>query len=1490
MAAQRRPRIPELPVLQLFPRQSPPSIRSKLVVLVLACALPILIGYIWFARDAARREHAHIERDALTVAEALAAAVDRDLDSGESAVQVLANSTLLAQGDLAGFHTHARRLLRPEFPVYGFVLTAPDGRTLLHTRYAFGSTPPPHGGEAQIRRVFATGDTVTSGLHRADPSQPFVFSIVVPVWQNGKVAYALSALLRPKRLGDLLAEQHLPQNWVAEVFDSQQLIVARSVDLTRHIGERMRPMLARRASAEKSGVAALQDEDGASFSGFAHTSDSWTVTVDFPATAARDLLGHSGAAIVAGVTFLLAVSLGFAWVIGGSIARAVQALTEPAAALGRGEALAIPELPLREAAAVAHALLTVEQELVGYRTRLEALVAERTAELERSNILLETVYASAPVGLCFMDAGMRFVMVNDYFAAINAVPASAHIGRTLPELLGQAGLEFEHGYRRVLANGRPLVDIETSGEVPRAPGVTRHWISSYYPVYGPGREVAGVNAVILDITERKLQEQRNRDNEELFRVMFEGSSDAHVLVAFGAGFESANPAAARLFGYDSIDEFLTLSPVSTSPEYQLDGRRTDEAALAYMRKTLDAGVAYFEWLHQRRDGTTFHADVVLTRVDIGGRGMMQGTIRDITERVRAEAALRATGQRLAERERFIRTVTDHLPALVGYWDASLRCQFANRPYLEWLGRAEHEVIGQQAALLLGEEQMAQVAPRLQGALEGRRQTFARELRKGDGPTIHALASYIPDLDDLGRVRGFYMLHADVTELKHTEARLVQALRAAEQASRAKGEFLANMSHEIRTPMNAILGLARLLEEARLGQRERGYIAHMKTAARALLGMLNDILDFSRVESGVVTLEHTPFSLSEVLGSIAVMAADNAWAKGVEPVFAIDPAVPAQLVGDPMRLQQVLLNLMGNAVKFTEQGEVVLSIRLLGREGDRVRLAFAVRDTGIGITPEQQGRLFQAFSQGDSSISRKYGGTGLGLAISRRLVELKGGTLQMQSEPGRGSEFGFEADFEVGPDAPALPQAGGLRVLVADDNQSACAALAASCAGLGWEVDRAHGGVEALALLRGERPYDLAFLDSEMPDLDGATVLQYARTDQSIAMPRCALLAAEPESEHLAGVAAELGIGAILAKPFTPARLHDAARQLLGAPAPQPARSAPVAGRLQGLRILLVEDNPINQEVAHYILAHAGARLDIADNGQAAVSLLAEGGTWDAVLMDLQMPVMTGFEATMAIRGMGLSALPIVAMTANATDEDRRRALAAGMDAHLAKPIDVDELIDTLARLTGKAHQQAPAMAAPAMSAPPSIPGIDLKTTLPRFGGSFENFAAVFQHLGSSQGATLDEVRTLLRTGERHGAQQLVHRLRGVAANLGATEVAALALDLEQALRSADEAALALKVARLDGALQVVLRAARELDAPAPAAAHPAHATLVPRADLERLLELLESNNLKAKAQFEVLRPGLPPQQALALGEAVQTLHFDEAARLVREILKVEGEA
>ena len=1510
--------------MQLLQRRSLPSIRAKLVRLVLACALPILLGYLVFATDADQRERSHVADDAGMIARALASAVDRDLANGETAARTLAIDAALARGDLAAFYASARRLLRPEMPAYAYVLSGPDGAVLLDTRHPFGGLLPPSGNEDEVRAVFTKGDAVISGMHRGTPAQPWVISIAVPVWREGRVAYALSVELRPRRLGELLAGQHLPEHWNARVFDKSGLLVARAGDITRDIGARMRPELAAAVARSHAGLVTLATrDDGAAaqvYVAYARTpAHDWTVAIGFPRHAARQLLGPAPGTTLAWIAAMLAVSLVLAWRIGDAIAESVRALTGPAAALGRGEPLDIPPLAIREAALVARALGKVEGELLQYRSNLEALVEQRTQELQHSSALLGTVYATAPVGLAFLDRSLRIVMINDYLAAVNALPAAAHIGRTLPELLGERGIVIELPYRQVLASGRPLIEVEDSGPSPADPDTVRHWMCSYYPVYGPERELAGINAVVLDITERKHQEQRNRDNEELYRALFEGSGDAHVLVAYGAGFVSANQAAIDLFACAGAEELLARSPASMSPEFQPNGRRSDELAHEYMRAALDRGGHRFEWVHRRADGSQFHAEVLLNSVDIGGKGIVQGTIRDITARVQTQASLQAFSTRLEASERLIRMVTDHLPALVGYWDADLRCQFANRPYMEWLGKHPDEVIGRTAGELMDAEQMAQVRPYLDGVLKGERQSFERRLRrKGTNQAIDAWGSYIPDFDGAGRVRGFYMLHADVTELKQTQSRLEEALRAAQAASSAKGLFLANMSHEIRTPMNAIIGLARLLEEAQLERRERVYVARMGMAAKSLLSMLNDVLDYSKIDAGQLALEHTAFRLDEVLDNVAVLTSTAAWNKGLEPVFAVAPDVPSALEGDPMRLEQVLLNLMSNAVKFTEHGEVVLSIApaaLGARGGDgAVALAFSVRDTGIGIAPDQQQRMFEAFSQADSSTSRKYGGTGLGLAISRRLVALMGGDLDVRSTPGEGAEFRFTAKFgaAAAPAAPVplpVPPSGVARVLVVDDNASSRGALARLLAGCGWQADGAASGAEALALLRGAGPdaaqaaagpassYHLAFIDSALPDLDGASVIAYARADPAIAMPPCALLAADPEHERLGALAADLRIDAVLAKPFTPQALRDTLATLLDgamAPAadPAPGRAAPLRARLAGLRVLLVEDNLLNQEVANYVLVHAGARVDFAVNGRAALSMLEAGNVYDAVLMDLQMPVMDGVEATAAIRAMGLDALPVIAMTANAMEDDRRRALDAGMNGYVAKPIDVDELVRTLARVTGRAGEEdTPAPAAtvpmPATLAPPAaIPGIDLKATLPRFGGSFARFGALLKRLEASQGGAVAEARACMLAGDRGGAARAAHRLRGVAANLGATEVARLALEFEGALRVDADAALTLHLARLEAALDTVLQAARELDLPEDAPARPAPPCEL-HAALAQLLDLLQNNNMKALARFDALRPALgraAPAHCQPLADAVAMLRFDTAAGLVREIL------
>jgi PAS domain S-box-containing protein len=1374
--------------VQRFSRHSLPSIRSKTAKLVLACLLPSLIGFAALSYDSFQRERDNLLLDADRFASALVMAFERDLDNAETAARALSVSPSLRDGDLAAFHHQASSLLRPELAADNFVLSDTDGKPLLHTAIPFGAALPPNPNLANIRKVAASGHSATSDVTRAAPAQPFQLAVDVPVMLDGKVAYVLTAQLAPSHFNRLIVDLNLPAGWNAGLVDSQNRIISRTRDAARHVGNKSNPALLAAFEQATHGTVDLVTFDGLRVLVLYRRSAErgWTGLVSVPRDAAYAVLRGSMANIMLCVGALMAIGFGSAWFMGGLIGRSVRSLRAPAVALGRGEPVQIPALDIREAAEVADALQQVEGELNRHRSGLEERVRERTVELENAYALIENVYATAPAGLALLDTDLRVVMVNDYLARINDKPVSEHIGRTLPEILGPVGVEYERAYRQVRDTGVAMLEIEGQGEVPYDPGVQHHWLVSYHPVYNHDHKMVGVSSLVLDVSERKRMTDQLRDVNEQFHVLYEMSGDAHMLVTPADGFIGGNRAAAAMFGCDTVAQFLQLSPASASPEFQPDGRRSDEKAAQLMRDAFERGSDQFEWLHRRADGTLFHADVMFTSLNAGGKGVIQATVRDISKRIAAELHMQSLNEQL-----------------------------------------------------------------------------------------------------------------------------VHALDRAEMASSAKSEFLANMSHEIRTPMNAIMGLARLLEESPLARRERGYVAKIKMSTRSLLGILNDVLDFSKIEAGQLMLEYTTFGIDQVLDSISVLLAPSAEAKGLELVFAVAPEVPLQLVGDPMRLEQVLLNLVSNAIKFTDQGEVVLSIRVAAaHDGENsMTLGFSVRDTGIGIANDQHANMFDAFSQADSSTSRKFGGTGLGLTICRRLVGLMGGTITLASELGKGAEFSFDTSFGTLPGAPraALPDLPGLAarsVLVVDDNPSSRAAIAAQCAAFGWQVATAHNGHAALELLRAVKAppahYDFMLLDAAMPGLDGVSVLTYARADPAIALPRTALMVAEQTREQLARLADDFKLDATLSKPVTRDALLAAIVELhTGRPRPDHDLAKPLAGRLEGIYVLLVEDNQINQEVANYLLLHAGAAVDIAADGRIAVDMLADAPSrYDAVLMDIQMPVMNGYQATEAIRAMGLPDLPIIAMTANVMEDDRARAIEAGMNGHISKPIDVDNMVAALLRVTsgGDAGVTDPAgyrRAEPAGDAPlpAHIPGIDLRSTLPRFGGNFANFVALFKRFERSQGGTLAEVRQLLREGQREASQALVHRLRGVAANLGAGQFAALALDFEHALRGAGMAELVERLDLMEAELAKLMVAARHLDTPATAPGGPPAPSGEARqldARLADLLGLLQNNNLKALAEFEALRPDLAPMAAPetieSLADAVATLAFASAAQQLRDVL------
>lgn len=1165
--------------------------------------------------------------------------------------------------------------------------------------------------------------------------------------------------------------------------------------------------------------------------------------------------------------------------------------------------------PIREPDGSSSGFMAVERDITERRER-EARLQQALRESEQ---LMRAIGEFAIVSIA--DAEGRIVQVNVAFERIS--------GYSRQELLGQN--------HRILLSGTQGPDFwprvwttinekkSWHGEIcNRAKDGHHYWVNTLImPLTDAEGTVERYIAISADITALKhAVTQLGRYNQRMYAVIenlpcgLSVTDEYQNIVTYNSRFADLMACPSDVMSQRPLRVESVLRFMVDRGDFGPDKDRA-------LRELLDQ---YREPRSEKYRRTTRDGRVIeVSSAPMPGGGLVT-TFTDVTEEERSKQAA-------VEYRRILEGAVDALDEAFVIFDRDDRLFYCNEQYLRTYPKSAdllkpgssfetiiREGVRRGQYLEAQGREEAWIAERLQA----HRDSYRVHVQQLDtGRWLRIVEARTPD----GYHVGFRI---DITEL-------MQAIQVAQTASVAKSQFLANMSHEIRTPMNAVLGMLKLLQGTPLDIEQQDFVAKADGAARSLLGLLNDILDFSKIEAGKLTLDAQPFRVEELLRDLSVILSANVGSRPLDVLFDVDADVPAELVGDAMRLKQVLINLAGNAIKFTERGEVLLAVQLLARGADSVRLRFAVRDTGIGITPEAQAHIFDGFSQAEASTTRRYGGTGLGLTISQRLVHLMGSEITVESRPGAGSTFSFELDLPLAGDAtraqasraalPAWLSAGqgdsAPRLLLVDDHPLALALLARMGQALGWEVDQAADAEQALQYVAQRRAaaqsYVVALVDAGLP-LDNARDLcqrirqQFAGTGRSpliILTGGSGYDALQQRQQQDAGL-----VDGYLLKPFTRLMLLDAVvaagtlRQRMG-PGGEVA-AMPVERRLQGMRVLVVEDNRINQQVAAQLLRKEGAEVLLADDGRQgvdAVAAAARSGTpFDAVLMDMQMPEMDGLAATREIRnGLHLSRLPIIAMTANAMAADRKACLDAGMNDHVGKPFELEHLVHLLLRRTGRrvgtggAPAPAEGTARPGDSA--SAPEVlDRVSALRRLGGD----ARLLDELSAAFVAELAQLLPAwdqeLAQADLEAARRRMHSLKSSAASLGAMKLSATAAAAEQFCR--DGAAVPGRAA-MRQRLQVVLgetlaslaahggRVAAEMAHPKGTASVLPAALPAQRPAIERLLGLLRNADLDALDAVDEVLAAADPAQAAAwapLKDVVEAMDFERATALCEQAL------
>ncbi|OEJ67495.1 hybrid sensor histidine kinase/response regulator [Magnetovibrio blakemorei] len=905
----------------------------------------------------------------------------------------------------------------------------------------------------------------------------------------------------------------------------------------------------------------------------------------------------------------------------------------------------------------------------------------------------------------------------------------------------------------------------------------------------------------------RANEVAERAQEEL-EALLQTAPDAMLTINEDGLIVRANQQAENLFGY-SIAHLKTMCVEDLIPQTQRLGHVSARQSYfsAPSARKMDGGAAL---MGLTKDGRLVPLEISLSSLKQGQGVFATATVRDVSERLAAERTVRESEERLLLSQSIANVGTWDWDVETGglIWSPQIYEIFGVSPdqfeasyenFIKFVHPEDREKVQTGVQKALDFDVLYDVDHRIV-LLDGEERFVherGRVYRNEDGKAVRMVGVVL-----------------DITERQAILTALEETKVEADRANQAKSEFLANMSHEIRTPMNAILGMSFLAQKTNLNRQQSDYVNKITSSARSLLRIINDILDFTKIEAGKLDMETVAFSLADVLKNVANVVGGSVGEKKLEILFATDAAVPCALLGDSLRLEQVLINLAGNAVKFTDSGEVVVRVQLenVAPNGDVV-LRFLVRDSGIGLSKQDTMKLFAAFSQGDTSTTRRFGGTGLGLSISSRLVEMMGGKMGVESEKGQGSTFSFTAKFGVQAEdiaRPSVPEVlKNTPVLVVDDNPSAREILCEIMETFGFKATAVASGEAALAELHrvaasGEPFYKVILMDWLMDGMDGLQATKAVRADTSLPTAPMIIMVTAYGRDMVMQQSENAELDGFLLKPVTPSLLFDTLMNVLrphetlagSASVSHPRLVAPKV--LFGAHILVVEDNLINQQVAEEILKDAGASVEIAnDGGDAYRRICLEKAQFDAVLMDLHMPEMDGYEATKLIREtFAPNDLPILAMTANALREERQKCLDAGMNDYITKPVDVEALYAMLLKWIAPRRLKAPPVEpkrtavldinVEGMVLPDTLDGFDLSDGLDRMLGRPDLYLKFLLKLVDGHANDAQLVRTALAQDDRKTAHRLAHSVKGVSGNLSAVDLYAAAAGLSDAIESGEQ--------------------------------------------------------------------------------------------------------